>query len=177
MQYLLFSFWLHSVWQSLGPSTSLQMVRFHSFLWPSNIPLYICTESESEWKSLSCTTLCNPMDCIVLGILQARILEWVAVPFPQGIFPIQGLNSGLPHFRRILYQLSHQGSPRILEWVAYPLSSGSFQPRNWTRVSCTAGGFFTNWAMRKSLHLLYPFICWWMNWDIGIGIYTLLHVK
>ena len=29
----------------------------------------------------------------------------------QGIFPAQGLNPGLPHCRRILYQLSHQGSP------------------------------------------------------------------
>ena len=30
----------------------------------------------------------------------------------QGIFPTQGLNPGLPRCRRILYQLSHQGSPR-----------------------------------------------------------------
>ena len=29
----------------------------------------------------------------------------------QGIFSTQELNSGLPHCRRILYQLSHQGSP------------------------------------------------------------------
>ena len=29
----------------------------------------------------------------------------------QGIFPAQGLNPGLPHCRRILYQLSHKGSP------------------------------------------------------------------
>ena len=29
----------------------------------------------------------------------------------QGIFPTQGSNPGLPHFRRILYQLSHWGSP------------------------------------------------------------------
>ena len=29
----------------------------------------------------------------------------------QGIFPTQGLNPGLPHCRRILYQLSHKGSP------------------------------------------------------------------
>ena len=36
---------------------------------------------------------------------------------------------------------------RILEWVAYPFSRVSSQPRNWTRVSCIAGGFFTNWAM------------------------------
>ena len=28
----------------------------------------------------------------------------------QGIFPTQGLNSSLPHCRRILYQLSHKGS-------------------------------------------------------------------
>ena len=29
----------------------------------------------------------------------------------QGIFPTQGSNPGLPHCRRILYQLSHKGSP------------------------------------------------------------------
>ena len=29
----------------------------------------------------SCPTLCDPMDCIVHGILQVRILEWVASPF------------------------------------------------------------------------------------------------
>ena len=62
----------------------------------------------------------------------------------QGIFPIQRLNPGLSHCRWVLYQLSHQRSPRILEWVAYPFSSGSSQHRKHTRVSCTAGGFFTN---------------------------------
>ena len=68
----------------------------------------------------------------------------------QGIFPTQGLNPGLPNCRQILYQLSHQGSPRILEWVAYPFSRGSSQPRTQTRVSCIAGEFFTSWATRES---------------------------
>ena len=67
----------------------------------------------------------------------------------QGIFPTQELNPGLSHCRQILYQLSHKGSPRILEWIAYPFSSGSSQPRNQTGVSCIAGGFFTNWALRE----------------------------
>ena len=40
---------------------------------------------------------------------------------------------------------------RILEWVVYPFSSGSSWPRNWTRVSCIAGGFFTNWAIREAM--------------------------
>ena len=41
--------------------------------------------------TLSCSTLCNPMDCSlqgssVHGILQARILEWVAISFSRGSF-------------------------------------------------------------------------------------------
>ena len=64
------------------------------------------------WKSESVTpsyaTLCNSMDCSpsgssVDGILQARIREWVAMPF----------------------------------------SKASSQPRDGTRVSCSAGRFFT----------------------------------
>ena len=47
-----------------------------------------------------------------MGILQARILEWVATPSRRGIFSSQGSNPGLPHCRRILYHLSHQGSPK-----------------------------------------------------------------
>ena len=39
---------------------------------------------------------------------------------------------------------------RILEWVAFPFSRGSYQPRNQTRVSSIAGGFFTNWAIREA---------------------------
>ena len=40
----------------------------------------------------SCLTLCDPMDCSlpsssVHGILQARILEWVAIPFSKGSTP------------------------------------------------------------------------------------------
>ena len=144
---------------------------------------------------------CNLTGFSVHGILQARILEWVAIPFSrgssqhrnqtqvsfiagrfftvwttreaqfelysprnspgqntgvgnrsllQGIFPAQGSNPGLLHCWRILYQLSHQGSPRILEWVACPFSRGSSWPRNQTWVSCIAHVFFTNWATREA---------------------------
>ena len=54
----------------------------------------------------------SPPGSSVHGILQARILEWVAIPLFQGIFPTQGWNPGLClHCRQILYCLSHQGSP------------------------------------------------------------------
>ena len=38
-----------------------------------------------KWKSVSSVRLfCDPMDYTVHGILQARILEWVAFPFSRG---------------------------------------------------------------------------------------------
>ena len=67
-------------------------------------------------KMLSCLTLCDPRDCSPPGscyvqeIFQARILEWVAISFSRGFFPILVSNSDL-HCRQILYRLSHQGSP------------------------------------------------------------------
>ena len=86
----------------------------------------------------------------------SRPEDWSGKPFLlQGIFPTQGYNPGLPHWGRILYQLSHKGSPRILEWVAYPFSSRSSQPRNRTSVSCIAGGFFTNGAIREAAKCVY----------------------
>ena len=58
--------------------------------------VYVCAQS--------CPTLCNPMDCSpsdfsVLGIFQARILEWVAISFSRGfldpgIEPISALAGG-----------------------------------------------------------------------------------
>ena len=63
----------------------------------------------AKWNELkisqSCLTLCDLMDYAIQGIIQARILKWVAFPF----------------------------------------SRGSSQPRDWTQVSPTAGGFFTSW--------------------------------
>ena len=57
--------------------------------------------------------LCYPMNCSPLGssvheILQARILEWVAITFCRGFSPTQGLNPGLQHHRQIRYHMSHQ---------------------------------------------------------------------
>ena len=39
---------------------------------------------------------------------------------------------------------------RILDWVAIPFSRGSSGPRDWTRVSCIVGSFFTIWAHHGS---------------------------
>ena len=72
-------------------------------------------------KSLqSCPTLCGPVDCslpgsFVHGILQTRILKWVAMPCSRGSSrpkdwtPVSYISS---IGRRILYHYHHLGSPR-----------------------------------------------------------------
>ena len=51
-------------------------------------------------------TLCSPMDCTLPGssahgLLQARVLEWLAIPGPW-------IKLGLLHYSRILHRLSHK---------------------------------------------------------------------
>ena len=46
----------------------------------------------------------------------------------QGIFSAQGSNPGLLYGKQILYQRSHQGSPRILKLVTYPFSRETSDP-------------------------------------------------
>ena len=39
---------------------------------------------------------------------------------------------------------------RILEWAAFTFSRGSSKSRDWTQVSCIAGGFLTSWGTKKA---------------------------
>ena len=67
--------------------------------------LYVCiSAAAAAAKSLqSCPTLCDPVDSSppgssVPGILQARILEWVAISFSHISIPSLKLDSSLPFF-------------------------------------------------------------------------------
>ena len=64
----------------------------------------------------SCLTLCDPMGCSppdssVHGDSPGKNTGVGGHALLQGLFLTQGLNPGLPHYRQILYHLSHQGSP------------------------------------------------------------------
>ena len=63
-----------------------------------------------------------PMDYIVQGILQARILQWVAVPSP-GDLPNPGIEPRSSALQVDSLSAEPQESPRILEWVAHPSPS------------------------------------------------------
>ena len=64
--------------------------------------------SAVKWKSLSCVQLfASPWT--IQSVEFSRPEYWSGQPLPSpAIFPTQGLNPGVPHCRRILYQLSHK---------------------------------------------------------------------
>ena len=111
----------------------------------------------------SCPALCDPMDCSlpgssIDGILQARILEWVAISFSR-VFPTQRLKLGLQHCRQILYHLSHQESQLIhVEGSARKRLSTAPVTKTWIygRLQIFSASvcffFFFFW----SFHLSYP---------------------
>ena len=95
-----------------------------------------------------CLIFTTPVACqahLSMWILQARVLEWVAMPFSRGSSN-PGIKPRSPTLQVDSLPAEPQGSLRILEWVAYPFSRAIFQPRNQTGVSCTSGRFFTSWV-------------------------------
>ena len=102
-------FWgLWKTWRTTGLWHPCQMVAWLTSAWPlvmeRSLPLSICLNTFAQIKfhviflssvlilpvtlkvkvAQSWPTVCDPMDYTVHGILQARILEWVAFPFSRG---------------------------------------------------------------------------------------------
>ena len=115
-------------WQNRSSDRYFQEKRFHE---PNSCISYLaCMHAKSLWL---CPTLCDPLDgtppgSSVPGILQARILEWIAISFsnackhaktlqpcPTRCNPLDGSPPGslVPEILQA----------RILEWVAISFSS------------------------------------------------------
>ena len=120
----------------------------------------------------SCLTLCNRVD-------YRRILEWITIPHLGSSHPgNQTCVSFIFCIADVFFNHWATGGvcvkviqlcptlcnpmdytvygilqPRILEWVTFPFSWGSFQPRDWTQVSCWAGGLYQlSYKMVKLYH-------------------------
>ena len=72
-----------------------------------------------------CSTLCNPMDYTVHGILQARILEWGPFPSP-GELPNPGIKPRSPALQADSLPAEPQGKPKNTEVGSPSLLQGIF---------------------------------------------------
>ena len=70
---------------SLTPWKSSFLFLKSVFNWRiTAVQVVLVSAMKVKVKVAQCPTLCNPMDYMAHGILQARILEWVAFPFSRG---------------------------------------------------------------------------------------------
>ena len=91
----------------LMTETRFHHLKLSCYLWA----LILCY-LDSEWKLLSHVWLFRPHGLYSPWNSPGQNTGVGSLSLLQGIFPTQGLNPGLPNCRRILYQLSHKGSPR-----------------------------------------------------------------
>ena len=143
--------------------------------WPGSLAPTTANDpkcQESVWVAQLCLTFCNskgssPLSSSVQGILQARKLEWVAIPFYKGTFPTQGL----PHCRQILYHLSHQGSlkmPKLrLQFMLWPslgahthcppfIMQSAGERKHMRAWRCRKFSQATPWCCCLSTHFVWP---------------------
>ena len=125
--------WTYVMCQVTGVPVTINLENLLQFLYLQNEDKIIVSELVWNWSimwtpmwSINCkvkvkvlvaqscptvceSTNCSPPDFSVRGIFQARMLEWVAIPFSRGSSWPQGSNLGLLLCRQALYHLSHQG--------------------------------------------------------------------
>ena len=102
-----------------------------------------------------CPTLCDPMDCSppgssVHGVLQARILEWVAISSSRGSYWSRDQICVSCICRRILYHWAHG---KHTGYYCLPLNEGRYRRDHirrdqvtWSRLnSCEPAGFTDSW--------------------------------
>ena len=95
-----------------------------------------------------------------MGILQARILEWIAMLSFRGSSQPRD-QTQISLLQADSLQSEPSGKPKNTGGVAYPFSRGTSWSRNWTGVSCIAGGFFTSWVTPEALGAQILFFLLW----------------
>ena len=78
------------------------------------LPFYWCAWSLSRVQLLATPCTVAHQGPSVHGILQARVLEWAAMPSPRDL-PYPGIEPRSPALQGILYRLRHQRGPPYTE--------------------------------------------------------------
>ena len=103
-----------------------------SLFWSLQITWMMPSMQESVKVTQSGSALCDPH-----GLYSPwNSLSWNtgvgSLSLLQGIFPTQGSNPGVPHYRWILYQLSHRGNPSMQENRASLITALTPRKARWT---------------------------------------------
>ena len=113
-----------------------------------SITLFVCAQLLSHvWLFVTPRTLAHQAP-LSMGILQARILEWVAMPSSMGSSQPRD-KTQVSHIAGRFLTSEPSGKPKNTEMGSLSLHWGTSRASNWTGVSCTAGRFFPSWVTRE----------------------------
>ena len=144
---------LYSPWNSPGQNTGVGSL---SLLQGSSQPMYQTQVSRiagrffTSWATRKAQYHRCRIHTGFWRLSTKKIVEWSEVKDAQ---------SHLTLCDPMDYTVHGTLQARVLEWVTFPFSRGSSWPRNQNGVSCIAGGFFTNWAMREA-YMTNTYICY-----------------
>ena len=160
----LLSWWCH-------PTISSSVVPFSSCLqsFLASGSLQMSQLFTSGGKVLEFQLQHQPFQWTHAGLISFR-MDWLDLLQPKGLYlefsptaQFKSINSSvLSHVQIFVspWTIAHGlAMASILEWVAISFSRGSFQPRDWTWVSCTAGRLFYHLSHQGSQN----FLRWWLK--------------
>ena len=126
-------------WELFGLETSKESYKTYYLFFLNLIKMF---PGEGNGNPLQCSCLENPRDggawwATIYGVAQSRTrLKWLSSSSMDCSSPGSSVHGILQE--------------RVLEWVAISFSRGSSPARDQTRVSYTAGGFFTTSATQEA---------------------------
>ena len=145
--------WYFSQWKNLTELFSLpNIMRFIHVTCTNSSFFFVGEYITSCGYSMICLSVHLWIDIWIvssLGILQTKML-WA---FACVVLLSSSVVSDSLRLQPTVFLCPWDSPGKNVEWAAMPSSRGSSWPRDQTRVSCIAGGFFTHWAPREGL-------CW-----------------
>ena len=131
-----------------------------SHLWPGLSP-HLGSDNDSYFAFSTLhfllhafnSSLHNPA-CFLSGSVKVKVGQTCLTPCDPRDYTVHGILQA-----------------RTLEWVAFPFSRGSSQSRDWTQVSRIGDGFFTSWATREALWVVYASANCITSWNLRFTSY------
>ena len=116
-----------------------------------------------SWSEVKCKSLSHVWLFVTQWTIQSmefsRPEYWSGWP-STGDRPNPGIEPRSPRLQADSFPAEPSGKPKNRAGATYPFSSRSSRPRNWTGVSCIAGGLFTNSAIREAPDVqIYSHVC------------------
>ena len=156
----------NTTFKDMHGSLRQSLCSLFQYIYPRCLVIQLCLTLRAH----GCVARQTPLS---MGILQARTLEWDAMPSSRGFSQPRDQTQVSRIAGGFFTIWATREAQELLEWVPYPFSMGSSWSRSRKGVSCFAGRFFTSWATREAHTLITKLSSWSFTLDVIYSLPTL----